>query len=334
MRRRFRFALVGAGLAAAVPGIATAALLWTLVMTPLTTTLGQSTTFTLTATNLDPLTELGCLEVDVSGSFVIESLGTPIASNNRTWVSSRSGNAVLVHSKDGGGRLEFLDSVTFTIGAHATLAGTFLWANHAHRQQDCSLPDLAGLPLTVTVLPVLLSTSSPTPTPSPTPVATPAPTATPSPILPILPILPLPSIDLHLPTPSPTATPTPRATATPEPTTRPEPTTTPAASTGAGTSGAGPLPGGSASGGSTDAVLQIGRGPQDGGAGVEIGADLLGLLDVDVWLVPSAFVVGPGLLVILWVLLQTIGTVAWIPAVRRMAGEEDARRRPERNARA
>ena len=61
---------------------------------------------------------------------------------------------------------------------------------------------------------------------------------------------------------------------------------------------------------------------------MEIGADLLGLLDVDVWLVPSALVAGPGLLVILWVLLQTIGAAAWIPAVRRMADEEGARRRP------
>jgi hypothetical protein len=340
MRRRSVWALSLAVGAAALPAVASAALLWTLVASPLTTTVNQSTTFTLTATNLDPLSELGCLEVDLSGTFVIESLGTPVASNGDSWASGQSGNAVIVHSLSGGGRLGLGETVRFTIRAHSTAAGTFLWPNHSHRQQDCSTADQAGLPLSVTVLPALVSTPSPTPTPTSTPTptvtATPAPTlaptATPSPILPILPVLPLPSIDLHLPIPSPTSTSTPtsRATATPEP------STTSAASDGSGVTGGGSGPGGgntgggAVSGGPTAPALQVGRGAEDGGADVEIGADLLGLLDVDVWLVPSALVAGPGLLVILWVLLQTIGAAAWIPAVRRMADEEGARRRPDR----
>jgi hypothetical protein len=34
----------------------------------------------------------------------------------------------------------------------------------------------------------------------------------------------------------------------------------------------------------------------------------------------------PGLLVILWVVLQAMGALAWIPAVRRMADESGRRR--------
>lgn len=196
MRRRPLWALAAALAAAAVPAVASAVLLWTLVMTPLTTTSGVSTTFTLTATNQDLLTELGCLQVDLPESFVIESLGAPVASNNDQWVSSRSGNAVIVQSLTGGGRLDTFEWVRFTIRAHATSAGTFLWPNHAHRHQDCNTEDEIGVPLIVTVLPALIATPSPTPTVSPIPTATPIlplPTATP--------ILPLPTIDLGLWTP-------------------------------------------------------------------------------------------------------------------------------------
>ena len=62
--------------------------------------------------------------------------------------------------------------------------------------------------------------------------------------------------------------------------------------------------------------------------GAETGAslELLGLLNGDyMWFVPAASVALPGLLVILWVVLQTIGALAWIPSVRRMAEERVAK---------
>ena len=105
MTRRTLLALFGAALAG-VPAVASAVVLqWTLVGVPLTATANQSTTFTLTATNLLMLNDLGCLEVDLPGSFVIESLGAPTASNGDAWSAFQSGNAVIVHSLSGGGRL-------------------------------------------------------------------------------------------------------------------------------------------------------------------------------------------------------------------------------------
>ena len=50
-----------------------------------------------------------------------------------------------------------------------------------------------------------------------------------------------------------------------------------------------------------------------------------------VWFVPAAAIGAPGLLVLLWVALQTVGTLVWVPFVRRMRGQDDrtrARSRP------
>ncbi len=318
MSRRRLAAFATALTAALVPAAASAALLWTLVMSPLTATVGVSTTFSLTATNLDALTELGCLEVDLPPSFVVESLGTPQMSTGDPWVSTQSGNSVIVRSLSGGGRLELLQTVQFTIRAHATAPGIFLWPNHSHRQQDCTGTDQNGAPLSVTVLPALL----PTPTPSPIPTATPAASATPSPTP--TPIVPLPSVSLPV---LPTLLPSIPQIASPTPGQPSSGSSTPEPTSAAGTQGSGnPGGGGGGDGGSgTGQELVLARVPDSLGAETGVGLELLGLLDADyVWFVPAASVALPGLLVILWVLLQAIGALAWIPSVRRMAEEKGA----------
>jgi hypothetical protein len=61
---------------------------------------------------------------------------------------------------------------------------------------------------------------------------------------------------------------------------------------------------------------------------------MLALLDSPFeWFVPGAAVGVPGLLVILFVGLQAVGAVAWIPAVRRMGDDDDRRRHRRRPAR-
>jgi hypothetical protein len=60
---------------------------------------------------------------------------------------------------------------------------------------------------------------------------------------------------------------------------------------------------------------------------VQVGTGTLTVLDgFDTWSVPAAVVGVPGLLVVLWVALQTVGALAWIPAVRRLRGNDDGRR--------
>lgn len=295
-------------------------LLWTLTATPLTATSGAETTFTLTATNLDLLTELGCLEVDLPPSFDIVAASAGNASNGDEWEAVVFPNKVAVHSLSGGGRLELGQSITFTIAAIPTQAGTWTWSNHAHRQQDCSGTDEVGVPLELLVLP------GATPTPDPTPTPTPILSLEPLPTVP--PIVPLPSIGLVTPAPTPRP-PSPLPTPTPSPSATPS--ASPSASVAATPSGTGGAPSASAPAGSAPRALplEVAEPGGSGGFGGPVDEVSLGPLSVvdgiTVWAIPGAIVAGPGLLVILWVLLQTGAVLAWIPAVRRMRGKDGLR---------
>ena len=68
------------------------------------------------------------------------------------------------------------------------------------------------------------------------------------------------------------------------------------------------------------------RGSAGQGIG-EVALGPLGFIDgISVWAIPGAIMGGPGLLVILWVLIQTGAALAWIPAVKRMRGKDEDRR--------
>jgi hypothetical protein len=48
----------------------------------------------------------------------------------------------------------------------------------------------------------------------------------------------------------------------------------------------------------------------------------LGLLgSIDIWIVPGLLLGVPGLLVVAFVILQAVGALAWIPAIRRLRGD-------------
>lgn len=315
----------------AMVGIVTSAtpalglLLWTLTATPLTATSGVATTFTLTATNLDLPTELGCLEVDLPASFSIVGASAGDASNGDAWEAVVFPNKVAVHSLTGGGRLELGQSITFTITAIPTQAGTWTWPNHAHRQQDCSGTDEIGVPLEILVVPGATPTPAPTPTPDPTPTPTPILSLEPLPTLP--PILPLPSLGPATPAPtvappsSPVSSPTPSPSATQSAGPAGSAVATPPGGASGSTSGTGP--GGSGAGA---VPLEVGVPDESGGSVGDVSLGPLGVIDgITVWAIPGAIVGGPGLLVILWVMLQTGVALAWIPAVRRMRGKDTAR---------
>jgi hypothetical protein len=330
--RRIVATVAALAVLATLPAMASALMVWTLVVTPLTATADTETTFTFTATNLDPLNELGCLEVDFPDTFEIHAIGVPVGPPGRVWTSSFTGsNSVEVRSIDGGGRLELGQTVTFTVVALPKIAGATVWSNHAHRHQDCNDGEQVGVPLAVTVLPPILPTPTPRPTPAPTPRPTAAPTPTPTPLpLPVpLPSLPVPLPSLPLPSVGPSPTPRSEPTGTPAPgTPRPTPAVDDRDPGAAGAPGVGASPpdGSGASGGGTDAA------PVDGTPRVafeepqldlgSMGVDLLG--GVEVWSVPAATLGVPGILLIVWVALQAAGALAWIPAVRKLSGDEDS----------
>ena len=319
-------------------------LLWTLTGGPLTATAGTATTFTLTATNLDILSELGCLEVDLPASFTITGAHAGNASNGDDWEAVVFDGKVAVHSLSGGGRLEATQSVTFTVTAVPAAAGTYPWPNHAHRREDCTDAEESGLALSVSVLPQLLVTPAPTPvptaTPRPTPTPTPRPTPTPAPTPAATagPLAPSPLATSTTTTPAGTTPPrTPRpspaasasaaretvASSTPSPTPDPLQTPSPSPSVAGGgpAPSAAPSPPASAADRGETGFIAVAR-PEESDESAFVSLGALVALDRLVWVIPGAVVGGPGLLVILWVSIQTGVTMAWIPAVRRLRGDD------------
>jgi hypothetical protein len=329
MRRPVSIALTSAIAAAlAFPAAASALIVYELLAVPLTATAGQQTAFSMTLTNLLGPDELGCLEVDLPGSFEVHSVSDPVGPSGRDWSAEVDGNTVVVWSESGGGRLGLLQSASFTINATPTVAGATAWSNHTHRDQDCEGSNQVGLPVSVTVLPPLLPTPTPVPTPVPTPTPTPSPTPTPTAaptpaVIPTLPPLPLPLPTARPPaaTPRPAAGASPAETLAPTPApsaaARPAPDAIPASDVNLGGPGAPGDPGlpGPVVNPPIIQVVFEGGGP--------FGTDGVAVLASDaVFAVPAALLGGPGLLLILWVALQTLGAATWIPAVRRLRGKD------------
>ena len=311
MRRGALAAIAVASLTLSTAGSVRAVSLWTLTATPLVATAGQSTTFHMLAANvLGP--PAGCINVEIPSSFVIQSAGNVVASDGSMWVATVVGTWIEVSSVSGIDHLDPLETVSFDIQLLPTQAGTWNWNNHVHVPQQCTGPAYDGLPVAVVVAPAIL------PTPVPTTVPTPIPTVVPT-VVPTLPPLPTPIPTLP---PLPTLRPDPTAAATPAPTSTPRssPTPEPVAV--------------SPPTAPTDGAASVGRLADLGGPGTGsfgLGTDVVALLDAPlVWFVPGAAVGVPGLLVLLWIALQAVGALAWIPAVRRMSGEPLATRRRRR----
>jgi hypothetical protein len=345
------------GLVAPMSGARGASLLWSLIASPLAATTGVQTVFTLTATNEDPLAaldssrEIGCVVVDVPGNFTVASATVTGSNSGESWhVDSIQGNRVIVHTDSGGDRLELLGWVRFTITATPFNTGSLAWNARAYRQQDCTgSAALVGVPPVVLVTgPLVTPTPTPTPTPIPTPTPTPSPTPTPRPSptptptptpLPSLP-LPLPSLPLpSVPLPSapsidlsPDPEPEPAGPARPSaPRSTPAPTASVDASAQPGSDfGDGevllPSPGGSGGDGPGGIVLARLDAPSVAfdEPRLDLGALEIDLLaGIDVWSVPAATLGVPGILLLVWVALQAVGALAWIPAVKRLRGEDE-----------
>ncbi len=58
---------------------------------------------------------------------------------------------------------------------------------------------------------------------------------------------------------------------------------------------------------------------------LDLGAAEIDLLaGIEIWSMPAATLGVPGILLLVWVALQAMGALAWIPAVKRLRGDEDA----------
>lgn len=335
--RRLSYVCFVAMAVALVMGIAAparAAVLWTLTASPLTVTTGIQTTFSLRA-SLTLLGDIRCVEVEVSENFTIQGASVVGSNAGDRWISEIDGNAVWIRTTSGGDRLRLIGHyVDFTITATAWSTGSEAWDSEAYADEGCDGPgSLLSVPPVVLVVdptatptptpmptPTVAPTPAPTPTPNvaptPTPTVSPLPTPTLSPIsLPIASIglSPLPVATAPIPAPSSAATPTPGSPSSfsaPRPSASDEPLPASLPPGGAGPSVGGRIiadPAGD--GGAADAVP------------VALGALAL-LASIDIWIVPGLLLGVPGLLVVAFVILQAIGALVWIPAIRRLRGHD------------
>ncbi len=288
--------------------------------------------------------DVGCVTVTIPPAFDVTGVAILAAPAGANWTVAASGTTIVVaHAVGGGDRLEGATGQSITIGVTVTgsAVGNYSWTADADRSQNCmDGPDAAksfGVAITAappTPAPTPPPTPPPTPAPTPPPGATPtpAPTPPPGPTAPPAPTPPPGGV-----TPPPTAEPSSSSVPTdggsPSPTVAPTPG--PSGSTSPSPS---PIIGGGPSAptsppGVRFTIPAVGRGapPIQGDLSSDLAARFSGALD---WAVPGLVLSVPGLLLVLAVLAQSLGALAWLPIVRRRIGAFGLRRRRSPGARA
>ena len=340
MRRRAR------GITAAITATATllaigaqtvsAGVLWTMTVSPPTAAVGDDTTFTFTATNLDPLLGIACVIVEIPTAINPGEVWIAGGSTAGVWTARRSGQLVtaVIDTGDGDQKLRAGEWLSFAVTGVPVQTGPHGISAVAYSGHECvnDARDLAAPPVVVISGPLASE-----PTHAPTPILTSSPTAEPipEPIATLPPILATPVEQPRiLPTPLPAATPTSLPAAPMTPTASPA-SETPTAipdSQAVAVAAARPVGGGTdapSAATARTAALAVGRAEGSGEDAGELSLGPLGVIDgVTVWAIPGAVVGGPGLLVILWVALQAGVAAAWIPAVGVMRGRDGRHARP------
>ncbi|HEX9609444.1 MAG TPA: hypothetical protein VGA26_01550 [Candidatus Limnocylindria bacterium] len=342
MRRRAR------GITAAITATATllaigaqtvsAGVLWTMTVSPPTAAVGDDTTFTFTATNLDPLLGIACVIVEIPTAINPGEVWIAGGSTAEVWTAWRSGQLVtaVIDTGDGDQKLRAGEWLSFAVTGVPVQTGAHGISAVAYSGHECvnDARDLAA-PRVVVISGPLASEPTHAPTPVPTPSPTSSPTAEPIPE-PIATLPPIPATPVEqpriLPTPLPAATPTSSPSAPETPPASPASETPTASPDSQAVVAARPVGGGTdapPAASARTAALAVGRAEGSGEAAGELSLGPLGVIDgVTVWAIPGAVVGGPGLLVILWVALQAGVAAAWIPAVGVMRGRDGRHARP------
>jgi hypothetical protein len=303
-------------------------------------------TVTLNVTNVAPIARADSYSFAVGRTLAVPAPG--VLANDLD-----ADGDTLSASEVGGisGSLDLRSDGSFTYSPNGGFSGS---ATFTYRVSDGISSSTAIVTLTATAAtpaPTASLTPTPTPRPTPTPVlsvpslpvpslplpsiAVPSTSIPPLPLPSLGPIAPLPTLAVPTPTSRPTLSPGPSATVnSASPTPSPgQPTAPPSLSPAVIARGGNGAGGGSAGDPTSAGPLPVAIGP--GGVGVRWSPSGdsagLGVLSLDglelgqLWLVPAALVGTSGLLVILWVVLQLVAGGIWLPAARRLRGEDRPR---------
>ncbi len=282
---------------------------WTLTASPTSVSLGVPTDIALTATNIKGGATVGCVEVQPTPEWTVNSVRIDSVTSGLHWTAnavSAGTNLVIVHAVTEADvlKLDKTDRVVFTINATGTAIGTYIWPASSRDHADCS----AGIDAASLSMSVVGTAPVPTP-PTPFPVASPSATASSG------------------ATEAPSAKPTTHATSGPSVTPALSPPTSPSASqpdTTQSPSGAvTPHPAASSSPSPSDDPFVVPGAGNEGGGGdgfsVDPGSMWFG--NGVVWIVPGIALTVPGLLLVLIVIAQALGGAIWLPLARRRIGE-------------
>jgi hypothetical protein len=342
LTRGSRQFLVAAGALAALfaqTGTVAAAQSWTVSANPTAIAGGSTDKVRLTIKNTSSSdggnNGIGCIKITIPAQFTIGNPSIVSVSNGESWSASKASRTVTAKGDSNGDRLREdpdNDTLVLDVPVSANLVALGPWNIRAFEKIACQNGNFGPKSIMITVLVSPTPAPTPKPTPAPTPNPTPAPTLNPT---------PRPS---SAPTATPARTPSPTSAATARPTDRPaesaaasvEPSSsapavasaTPGIGLGGPTSTARPPAGGGSTGGTTPP-----RDPGDSfpeGISIpvdesdpkfsELNLDLVLRLGVFAWAVPGALLAAPGLLLIVVILAQSMGALAWLPIVRRKIG--------------
>jgi hypothetical protein len=314
---------------------------WGLTRSPAGFTAGSTATIRLVATpGPTAADDLGCMTVTVPPAFQVTATAIIAAPAGKSWVVTSSGSTTVVaHAVGGGDRLLGASSESVMIGVTVTgtTVGSYAWTGDGDRALSCQDGPDAAVSLSVAINAPPPPPPTPAPTPSPPPVPTPPPTPDPTPVPTPAPTPPPGATPTPVPTPVPTPPPTPPPGTTPTPAPSAPPTVSPSSPPVASQSpdpAVTPAPAGTTGPGDPDAppglrftipAFGLRNAAVQGDLSADLAAHFSGTLD---WAVPGLVLSVPGLMLVLTVMAQSFGALAWLPLVRRRIGGFGPRRRP------
>lgn len=327
----FLAALGAALVVLGIVGPVAAAKVWTVTASTMAVPKNVSTDVRLTITNLSG-PAIGCITVEIpTAQGSVSAVAVVSVSRGLSWSAARSTSLPGIIASAGSSADRLLgspevDQLKLDVTVVGKTGPAWSWTASAFQNIGCTSKSAAVLiPMTIVAPPTLVPTDTPTPRPSPTSTPTPIPTLPPIPTsTPIVSLPPLPSPDLTpTPTPSPSTRPESTPTPRPTPTTTAGPTPTPGGQGGGGSPGTGGAgAGGSGGPGSSPGPIRRRLDVPAADPGPSRPFDTGGVPGFGVfdWAVPGVILTGPGLLLIVLILAQAMGALAWLPVVRRKIG--------------
>ena len=107
--------------------------IFTASITPTTSNTGDTTSYTITITNLCSSTDsLGYVTIDIPSGFAVDTISTPVASGGQTWTVTTLGSQIVLQASSTSDRLSHNEQVSVTFTATPSTSGVKEWTTRAY----------------------------------------------------------------------------------------------------------------------------------------------------------------------------------------------------------